>query len=250
VRRATIAAPVDPLRPRRDPHARSRRDRPVPGSRRGGRRRRMGRHRSPDRRSGARRRPRTRRDGRLDRAGRGDGRRRDAGDPRRRAVRPPAARVGRGQRHGDSLARGGPPPTAHLYAWPLAGLAGYAATARSVRGRNSRDARLYATAAVLGAGTLGLALAGGPSVLVVALLGVCHALTLALIAGARTARAPYVLVGAYLLVVVAAGRVARGRSPPSGARGPPPVTPAGRPRGAPRRGPRAPTRRTRGRGRS
>jgi hypothetical protein len=93
------------------------------------------------------------------------------------------------------------PSAVHLYAWPLAGLVGYAATARFVGRRNARDARLYGTAAVLEAATLGLALAGGPPVLVFALLGVCHALPLALVAGTRTARAPYVLVGGYLFVL-------------------------------------------------
>jgi hypothetical protein len=96
---------------------------------------------------------------------------------------------------------GGLPPVVHLYAWPLAGLVGYAATARLVGRRNARDARLYGTAAVLEAATLGLVLVGERPALVFALLGVCHALPLALIAGTRTVRAPYVLVGGYLFVL-------------------------------------------------
>jgi hypothetical protein len=93
------------------------------------------------------------------------------------------------------------PSVVHLYAWPLAGLVGYAATARLVGGRSHGDARLYGTAAVLESATLGLALAGGSPVLVFALLGVCHALPLALIAGTRAVRAPVVLVGGYLFVL-------------------------------------------------
>jgi hypothetical protein len=93
------------------------------------------------------------------------------------------------------------PPVVHLYAWPLAGAIGYAATARFVGGRSTGDARLYGTAAVLESATLGLVLVGVAPALVFALLGVCHALPLALIAGTRTARAPYVLVGGYLFVL-------------------------------------------------
>ena len=93
------------------------------------------------------------------------------------------------------------PSAVHLYAWPLAGAVGYTATARLVGGRNPRVARLYATAALLEAATLGLALVGVAPAIVFALLGVCHALPLALAAGARTARAPYVFVGGYLFVL-------------------------------------------------
>ena len=91
------------------------------------------------------------------------------------------------------------PDTVHLHAWPLAGLAGYAATARFVGGR---DGQLYATAAVLEGVTLGLVLGGLPPALVFALLGVCHSLALVLVVGTRTTRAPLVLVGTYLFVLV------------------------------------------------
>jgi hypothetical protein len=91
------------------------------------------------------------------------------------------------------------PGTTHLYAWPLAGLIGYATTARLATGR---DTRLYRTAALLEAVTFGLALVGVSPALVFALLGACHSFTLALVVGSRTDRAPFVLVGAYLLVLV------------------------------------------------
>jgi len=64
-----------------------------------------------------------------------------------------------------------------------------------------RDGGLYRTATILEATTLYLTLVDGPPTLVFALCGGPHAPTLALVTGTRTDRAPYVLVGAYLLVV-------------------------------------------------
>jgi hypothetical protein len=81
--------------------------------------------------------------------------------------------------------------------WALAGAVGYAASARFV-GRG-----VYTVAALLELGTLGAALLGVPSPVLYALLGVCHALTLALIvAEVESARASAVIVVAWLAVLL------------------------------------------------
>lgn len=96
------------------------------------------------------------------------------------------------------------PDRAHLVAWSLAGATGYLATGLLV-GRP--DARVYRVAAVL-EGVLFVGVLGGlDGTTALGLLGVCHALPLALVAATDDRRAPLVLVGGFL-AVVAMGTVA------------------------------------------
>jgi hypothetical protein len=84
-----------------------------------------------------------------------------------------------------------------LVAWSLAGLIGYTATASWTTGP---DRRIYAVAAALELGTLLVVTSLTPAA-GYALLGVCHALPLALVATTEHRLAPHALVATWLLVL-------------------------------------------------
>ncbi|MFC7226089.1 hypothetical protein N0B31_01635 [Salinirubellus salinus] len=82
-------------------------------------------------------------------------------------------------------------------AWALAGLVGYYASARATEGN---DRNVYLTAAFFEVTTFGT----GTSPAVFVALGVCHVVPLVLVAFTDFRRAPYVLGGVWLAVVLAA----------------------------------------------